>query len=353
MAIQNSDYSFADQPAIFLMEQAYRYCGIPPVTLDYEHQKAALFALNTLLTEWANQGILQFNQTISVVKLEPEKPTYAMPPQIYKLMQAGLYELQRQSIGAPVSSSGNAALAFDGSLTTACTQTAPNGYLGMTFTAPVMVNMVGVLSNVVRDYQLVVEWSNDNINWIPVYTAPRASTYPAYKDSNSTVWLQLTTPQLARFWRIREIDGHTLDIAELYLMRYERSLLINPSSRYSYFTRPNKNQTAQPSSYTIQKTNDQMLVTLWPVPTSSMGYTHLVIMSEQYPLDVNWLRFPLNIQRRFFPAILLNLAHELAHFYAPDKVPMLKERAFIAFQKAVEEDADQGAFELSLQNKPS
>jgi hypothetical protein len=127
----------------------------------------------------------------------PEKPT--------------VQDTARVLSGYGFSSSGNAANAFDENNLTACTQTAPNGYIGYNFNGTPNILWTGILSAATLTYTLVIEYSFNSMQWMEYTTIP-AQTYP----SSEIVWLTGDGYPSGSSWRIREVGGATLNISELY-----------------------------------------------------------------------------------------------------------------------------------------
>lgn len=119
---------------------------------------------------------------------------------------------------AATSNGGTAANAFDGDLTTWCTQVATNGNISYDFGdgCHKTITKVGINSHGSNTYDLIFEYSNDTgatvTNWTTAYDAPIATVYADGVD----VFYTLVTPITARAWRVREQNGGTLDLREVY-----------------------------------------------------------------------------------------------------------------------------------------
>jgi hypothetical protein len=117
---------------------------------------------------------------------------------------------------AATSDGGTAANAFDGDPATDCTQVAPDGNISFDYGADTTkpISRVGILPNGNQTLNLVFEYSDDNA---ATWTTAVAPGSVAYVDQVA-VYYDLTSPISARAWRVRETDGGTLDLAEVYFL---------------------------------------------------------------------------------------------------------------------------------------
>jgi hypothetical protein len=120
----------------------------------------------------------------------------------------------QQAVGgtAATSAGGTAANAFDSTWNTACTQTSTNGNISYDLGAGNNKSfaVAGIRSNRSSAYTLVIEASNDNFSSVLATTTLGTKFF----HEGATYWFDLTTAN-ARYWRIRETGGNTLDIIEI------------------------------------------------------------------------------------------------------------------------------------------
>lgn len=132
--------------------------------------------------------------------------------------------LVRPSSGTPATSDGGTvANAFDGDPATACTQIGTDGDISYDYGSGVTkpISRVGILPNGDATYDLVFEYSDDNAATWTTAVAPGSTAY----TDQVAVFYDLPTPISARAWRVRETDGGTLDLAEVYFMAYGYMLM--------------------------------------------------------------------------------------------------------------------------------
>lgn len=141
-------------------------------------------------------------------------------------VMASLYSTPTLTIralqGTPSTSAGGTALlAFDGDLMTSCTQTSTDGFIAYDYgnnTTRTIVK-VGVRPTISTTYKLIYEYSQDGINWLTLFET-ESTAYTA----NTDYFIELQNPVTARAFRVRETDGGTLDMVEVYFMTRATSI---------------------------------------------------------------------------------------------------------------------------------
>lgn len=253
-----------------------------------------------------------------MLNLIPNQASYAMPPNTIDVKEATIRQSNRNLGGTPFTSAGgNAANAFDNNPATACTQTAPNGYISYNWnTASYMIALVGIQSNATLTYTLVFEYSNDNINWFQV-GAPAAQSFPI----GTIVWFVIQTPTNGTVFRVRETGGETLNVQELYFNTALYDLIITPLSRSEYMALPYKNQTGRPTSFYLDKQINPIL-NIWPTPTAQ--YNNLYFTATQHLQDIGQLTNTSQVPVRFLESLTASLAYKLAVKFDLQRVQVLK-----------------------------
>jgi len=119
------------------------------------------------------------------------------------------------------SSGGTASFAFDNNMTTSCTQTTPDGFIAYDFGANTTreIVRVGMRPTVNSTYKLVYEYSQDSVNWNLLFET-ESTAYLA----NTDYYIEIKTPITARAFRVRETNGGTLDLVEVYFMTKSTSI---------------------------------------------------------------------------------------------------------------------------------
>jgi hypothetical protein len=363
VALVNPNYSFNTIQAKRIIDESFSLCGINREKIDSRLINSALFSINSIITSWMNEGVIQFTETQTLIKLQNNLIRYKLPRQFYDVYDFNLATLGRRRIGTPYSSNGgNASAAFDENLTTACTQTAPNGTIGINFTPditgnPVRVDFFGILSNIDTPYQLVLEGSNDNINWINLFTMRRPTNFIGFPSELSVLWFQVNQPEIFQYLQIHEIGGNTLNIRELYFEEYINSLYRKNVGRSTYMQMSARDNQSTPTLYSLEKQEEGVVFNVYQAPsdlpliqdyTSQAGYNNFALMrAVEYPLDINFLSDELPINRLFIPAMQYALATQLCGKVGRiELLEPLSSMASMEFQKAKLSNNDLGGMSI-------
>lgn len=325
MPATSGSYSFNSIKGELIIRKAYELIGMPLSMVTAEQYNSALNIINFILSDWANSNVNLWTLKLESVFLTPGQASYPLPSNITKVFQVFLRSNTRQNFGGTPSNDGDggiAAYAFDGNPLTRCTQTATNGSISYDYGEGVtkQISIIGIQSYVSdRPYSLVLEASQDTINWFTVFTPPPLYPYEAHVIS----WFYISDPIYARAYRIRETGGYTLDIEELYFNSISQDTTMSEVSRYEYLTYPNKLQIGRPTIYYVDY---QRTPSLYIWQTASSMY-NLIMYSGQSSIETleNYTQ-SIDIPSYFYTPLIYGLASMLAAQYAPEKEEGLKMR---------------------------
>ncbi len=318
-------YNFISLENVQFIEEAFERIGLVSDVITASQQRSAIRAANFLLSEFINKGLNLFTVHQEMLALTTNQATYALPIATNNILEATLRTSQRPLGGVAFSSAGGvAANAFDANSATACTQVAPDGYISYDWGAgnSYSIAMVGIQSNATLTYTLVGEYSTDNITWTNSVTIP-AQVF----TSGQLVWFVIQVPTAARYYRVRETGGATLNIQELYFNTTLYDTVMSPISRSEYISYPNKNQAGKPSQYYVDKQINPT-VTLYPTPAS--GYNAMFYTRSRLIQDFGTLLQTPELPQQFFTAFMDGLVVQLARKYNRDVL----EDALAAYEKS-------------------
>jgi hypothetical protein len=327
-------YSFSSPESVDLITDAYERISISGSEITEQKIITAQRSINLLLSSIPNKGLNLWTVQQFMINLIPNQASYNMPANTIDIKEANLRQSNRNLGGTAFSSAGGTASnAFSNNPALACTQTAPDGYISYNWnTSGYAISLVGVQSNATLTYTLVFEYSNDDITWTEVGSQV-AQSYAA----GIIVWFVIPAPTRGTLFRVRETDGETLNIRELYFNTGIYDLIIMPMSRFEYMSISYKNQSGPPSSYYLDKQINP-IVNIWPVPTAQ--YNNLYFTATQAIQDIGQLRNNPQIPARFLEALTAVLAYQLAIKFSPERVPMLKELADQVMTSASKSDVE-------------
>lgn len=332
-------YNFTTATVDQIITDAYERIGISSNKLDDTKLSSAARSLNFVLSSWPNNqyGLKLWTLQRRMLALNAGQNTYNLPAQTIDIQQATIRQSIRNLGGTAFSSAGGtAASAFDGNPATACTQTAPNGYISYNWgTVQYAISMVGIQSNVTTTYTLVFEYSNDNVVWTQV-GAPVAQTF----TQGVNLWFNILVPTLGSFFRVKETGGGTLNVQELYFNTSINDTVLTPLSYADWVRIPIKNQPGRPTSYFVDRQINPVII-LWPTPTTL--YNNLFFSCTTQIQDIGQLVNSPQVPSRYLESLCSALAHKLAikeSVVDLAKVQYLKALYDEEFKLASEEDRE-------------
>jgi hypothetical protein len=308
-----------------------------------------------MFSEWANKGLNLWTVTQNMFTIIPGQANYPLPFNLVDIVdnEIKVANTIRQLggtafayAGSPPVANGNATNAFDGNPTTACIQTLPNGNIGYDYgaLASYPIKYVGIQSNITTTYTLVFEYSFDNSTW---YSPYNSQLQPSLNIINPVTqsftagqinWYVMPDAVTARYWRIRETGGSTLNVQEIYFdLPTNNSHIIMRLSREEYISTPNLQIQSSVSSFQVNRTLPPT-VSLYPTPDASFQY--VIYNAIQYIKDVSALQDNYFVPQRFLEATIAGLAYKISVKFAADKAEFLKAASDESFAFAAAEDVE-------------
>ena len=328
-------YNFQSVQVELLIREAYENIGIAPEFITPQKLESARRSVNLILIEWMNKSTNLWTLQDDFIAIKESKSTYLLNKYVSDITEVNLRTSERQLNGTAESSNGGvAANAFDGNSATACTQDAPDGNISYDYGEgqAQKIDFIGTTSNQDIDYSLVVENSADGVSWNSLLQIPKQK----FTKSNLQ-WFDIPTPTNARYYRIRETGGATLNISEIYFNNNVLDTTISSISRDEYLTFPQKNIKGRPSVYYFDKAITPSIY-LWPSPSAS--YNAISFSYKKMMQDVGLYTNTIEIPSRFYPALTAALSYKLAIKFNPQIVDVLSQEYQNSFNLATTEDTE-------------
>lgn len=339
-------YRFGDTFTVSdMINEALERCGIFGPRQNQNHQNSALRSLNLTLADMANNQLNLWTLEQEALTLLEGQTDYNLPSGTVDVIGVYRRTFERQLGGTPASSAGGvAAYAFDDDFATACTQTSADGNISYDFgdgNTP-SITMVGVRSNAQTAYTLSVQISvDDGTNWETVWSQTK-TTY--YKDV--TTWNIIPSARAARYIRLVESGGGTLNIQELYFCTQQRDIEVGRFSQQEYYGLPDKTSTGTPTAYFIDRRVNPVVMRIWKPSdgtTTMLFYTRIRQMQ-----DVSGTSQTVDVPYRFLEAVTASLAWRMSIKYSPDREERLALQAAAAIKAAQEEDDQRVPFRATI-----
>ena len=135
-----------------------------------------------------------------------------------------------------------------------------------------------------------------------------------------------------------------IDILSLVVRRDNTDFSMTRISRDTFINLPNKTSTSRPTQYFLDRQITPNLK-LYPTPENSTDVIVYDALTRMQDADtqVNTLEIPF----RFIPCLTAGLAYYIAMKRAPDRIQLLKTVYEEEFERAMAEDRDRSAFNVT------
>ena len=135
-----------------------------------------------------------------------------------------------------------------------------------------------------------------------------------------------------------------IDILSLIVRRSGTDFSMTRISRDAFLNLPNKTSTGRPTQYFLDRQITPNLK-LYPTPENSTDVIHFDALTRIQDADtqVNTMEIPF----RFIPCLTAGLAYYIAMKKAPDRIQLLKTVYEEEFERAMAEDRDRSAFNVT------
>lgn len=290
-----------------IISHAIRRCKVAPATVDAEMLEVARNNLYLLTSSLANQGYPLWCLEKKIFGPTEAQTQLTLPVGTVDIENANVREVTRPTGTAASSAGGAADNAFDGTLTTACTQTAADGNISLTYASDQQIVNVGIMSNATQAYTLVFERSNDaGATWATALSVS-AQSYTAgewyYFDLDAQ-------PDDTDAFRVRETGGAILNVTQLVFGTSPAEIPMARLNKDDYFNYNNKTSAGKPLQYWMQRLRSQPIMTLWPAPNT--GFYQIVVLRHRHIMDPGIFTNEIDMPQRWYDAVVWGLASVMA-----------------------------------------
>lgn len=324
-----------------LFREAFERIGILGNDITPLQVQSAIMSGNLELSSWPGKGLNLWLVRREMFDVFPLQPIYQLPVNTVRVLEVSATTPLRLLNGTAASNAGGAPEnCFNPNTAVGCTQNAPNGNISYDYglNQAHSVMYVGVAPLQAATYTLSIDYSFDNVNWVEAYLTPQQ----AYVGGRTT-WFVVQNALNARAWRIRETNGGTLAIQQIYFSQANNAgqgdRLMNALSRSEYMSIATKQTTSYPSGYYFDQTIKPTMI-LWPVPPPATisSATNILYTNYQYAQDITQMHQNAQIPQRFYDALVAGLSSRLAMKFMPDRYMLMRQIADDAYRNAANTD---------------
>lgn len=341
-----------------VIDHAFRRCRLPPQLITSEHLTTAKDVLYLLMSELVNRGIPLWAIETELLALYEGSNEVVCPTGTVDVLNLNLRTVQRLD-GTASSTAGTADNAFDGDVTTSCTQVLAAGSITLEFDSETDVSIFGILPNATGTWSFQLQTSSDGSTFTTVYSDT------AYAAVNGQwLWLDLTAPDTIgesvalngiTHVRLLAVTPTVLNVREFVVANSPSEIPMARINRDDYVNLPNKTFQGRPVQYWLDLQRDAPVIRLWPAVEDTYTFAQLVMTRKRYLMDVGTLTQTLDIPQRWYEAIVAELARRVALETAevdPNLFPTLQMAADRAMQIAWNAEGDSSPVYLRVNISP-
>jgi hypothetical protein len=179
--------------------------------------------------------------------------------------------------------------------------------------------------------------STDGVVW---------ETVKSVSNPNQTVgewtWVDIDGSLATQYFRVIAPSG-LLDQDTVLVGNTPNEIVMARLNRDSYANLPNKTFTGKPLQFWLDRTLNEPVMYIWPVPNEAQALGQVVTYVKRYIMDVGSLTEEIEVPQRWFEAIVYQLAARLAEELPqvdPAMLPVLDQKAMRALNEAEVEERD-------------
>lgn len=289
-----------------LIDHAFRRCKLTPQQITAEYIETARDLLFLNLSTLASKGIALWCVEKVILPMYENVQTVPCPVGTVDVLNANLRTSNRLE-GTPTASEGDAANAFDGDINTECVQTLPAGWIQLALDSGTSAPLFGVLPGATGLWDISIQGSVDGTTWVNLYSNDELSVV-----DGEWFWVDVEGVISYSFYRLKANTLTVLDVREFYIGTLLNEIPVAKLNRDDYANLPNKFFPGRPVQFWYDKQRTQPLLTLWPAPQEQYTFAQLVLYTQRYVQDVGTLTQEIEVPQRWYMAIMLQLAYDLA-----------------------------------------
>src|SRR5262249_9941611 len=232
-------------------------------------------------------------------------------------------------------------LAFDGDLSTSCTQLNPLGSITAMYDPPgVEINNVGIFFAKAGEYGYMTEYTLDGLTWIAIDAAS------VVVGAGQWVWRELSGAPTALGWRIRNVTTDLpLDIGEIYFGNMPTDIPIGVLTKDDWDALPDKTTPGPPWVYFQDRILPAPILWVWPRPNEQAKFITLVCRRRRFLDQITSMTQALDLSPRWNEFVTASMARRLCK--------ELPEADMTRFQMLMSEEAGAAAEATAEERDPA
>lgn len=298
-----------------VIDHAFRKCRLPPEGVGGEQMTAAQETLYLILSMLANRGLQLWCIEKLILPLYENEAAVPVGNGIVDLLNTNYRTIQ---------------------YLTPATETVLVDRVTFDLGTSEIVTTVGVHwlgASVAYNLQT----SPDGVVW----TTVKSVSDPG-QTAGEWTWTDIDGSMAMRYFRVIA-PGGLLDQDDVLVGNTPNEIVMARLNRDSYANLPDKTFTGKPLQFWLDRTLNEPVMYVWPVPNQSQALGQVVTYVKRYIMDVGSLTQEIEVPQRWFEAIVYQLAARLAEELPqvdPSMLPVLDQKAMRALNEAEIEERD-------------
>lgn len=298
-----------------VIDHAFRKCRLPPEGVGGEQMTVAQETLYLILSSLANRGIQLWCIEKLILPLYENEAAVPVGNGIVDLLNTNYRTIQ---------------------YLTPTVETVAVDRVTFNFGTSEIVTTVGVHwlgASVAFNLQI----SPDNVVWETVKSVSNPG-----QGAGEWTWVDIDGSLATQYFRV-VAPGGLLDQDDVLVGNTPNEIVMARLNRDSYSNLPNKTFTGKPLQFWLDRTLNEPVMYIWPVPNESQALGQVVTYVKRYIMDVGTLTEEIEVPQRWFEAIVYLLASRLAEELPqvePGYVQVLDQKALRALSEAEMEERD-------------
>jgi len=298
-----------------VIDHAFRKCRLPPEGVGGEQMTTAQETLYLILSMLANRGLQLWCIEKLILPLYINEAAVPVGNGIVDLLNTNYRTMQYLTPASETAAVDRVTFVFS---TTEIVTTVGINWLGASAAFNLQISTDGVV------WETVKSVSNPNLT------------------AGERIWVDIDGSLATQYFRVLA-PGGLLDQDTVLVGNTPNEIVMARLNRDSYSNLPNKTFTGKPLQFWLDRTLNEPVMYIWPVPNESQALGQVVTYVKRYIMDVGSLTEEIEIPQRWFEAIVYQLAARLAEELPqvdPSMLPVLDQKAMRSLNEAEMEERD-------------
>jgi hypothetical protein len=329
-----------------LIEAAFRRCRLPAQVITPEKVTDTLGELHRILQSLPARVIPLWAQEKVLLGLIEGASQHALPIGTIDVVRAKLRTYTRLTGTGTSTAGGTPSLALDEDLTTACTQTSPDGSLTVDLASSLTFSVVALAMSEDVTLNILFEGSDDDSTYTTIVDLGEVTF-----EAGILQWFELDPQVTRQYVRVSTDDGSALDVLEFFIGNNPTETSLTRVNHDQFIATSTPEEEGMPTRYWVDRQVDGPVMHVHPKPSSDYAFSCAMVWTQREIMDVGTLTQSLEIPPRWYDALVAILGYRVA-LNTPevplDLVNLLKPEAVDALNLISSDERDSSPARLRV-----